>query len=250
MTKITIAEITNEEKLMDEEQIRMILNEVGLILAERKELIIHHYSMVRDEYQNEYGWLALDTIRQEICLCIIFGLPQAALTLTIHLLESLLKYALITHHALPYKENESQVRGRAITSMVDQFKEAQEKYGSAKLENNINKACSLRIITKEQKNKLRDFRKNIRDAFVHADKAKTFGDQTIPVRSMRIKDGKFEIGESGEPKISDLIIAQGIAQVELAKVHAIPCFLYIDQLVRQIRDKVFNSSSVKSNKET
>lgn len=63
---------------MDQEQFS---DEVNAIVRSRKEFIDRHYIAVRDAYQDAYNWPELDTLRHEICLCITFGMCQAAIDL-------------------------------------------------------------------------------------------------------------------------------------------------------------------------
>jgi len=52
-----------------------------------------YHTQFGEIYWNEYGWIDIDLLRGEICHCLFFGSFQAAMTLTNHFLENLLKTA-------------------------------------------------------------------------------------------------------------------------------------------------------------
>jgi len=229
---------------MDEQTANLWITEVHEILKGREQFINCEYPQVRTQYHTHYEWPELDPLRHEACLCLIFGLYQAAITVTNHLLESLMTYGLATYAVKP-ETDETKVRGRAITFLVEQYGPALKEYSSINLGDKINRACSRGLITKEQKKRLNRFREEIRNAFSHADKGKTFGDKAIPVQSFHFnEDGTVQAEEKSEPQIADFIIVQGLAQYELAKGMATPYFLYIDSIARQIYKKLFPNTEL------
>ncbi len=222
--------------------IEILTDEANKIINSRITFIKRYYPTVRDAYKNRYDWPELDPLRHEICLCIIFGFCQAAITLTNHFLESLLKNALIINDSDKEKIDQVQQEG-IITSVKKKYKPGLESYGDKNLNKTIDHACTLGLITKEQKKKLHEFREKFRNAYSHSDKKKTFGDSRIPVTGIKLENNEFKIDEIGDPKISDLIIGQGIIQVIMAANDAPEYFLYIDSLAREIRKKVFNTTT-------
>lgn len=225
---------------MDKEIIEIFNKEINEPILSRRKYIELNYPIIRVAFQRTYGWPELDPLRHEICLCLTFGCHQASITLTNHLLESLLKYALITITAAD-DENENSANGRAISYLKEKYREPQEKFGNASLHSNINSARKYGLITKDQKADLHSFREQFRNAYSHADKEKTFGDTKIPVESVHLNmdDGIFEFGEKGEPKVADFIVAHGIVQAIIAEREACSYFLYIDSLVREIYKSLF-----------
>lgn len=224
---------------MDEATKKAIIDEVNAIIRERQTTIGKNYLRVRDCYLTEYGLPELDPLRYEITLCLTFGLYQAAITLTNHLLESLLKYALIYHHALQKQQERQRIEGHAVEALIEWLSEGKNLYADKNLDDNINRACTLGLITKEQKKKLHDIQQTFRNAYGHADKGKTFGEATVPVEAVHftgervVRDGKKEV------RLADLLIFQGIFQVIYAEKDAVPYYLYIDSLARQIIAKLF-----------
>ena len=224
---------------MNDEQRKKYTDEVNEIIKSRLEFINRHYLSIRNAYQNDYDWAELDPLRHEICICITFGLCQAAITLTNHLLESLLKYALIIKCGDKVKQSKEDIKGRAITALIEKYKDCVKKYNDQSLNTTINLARKEGLISKEQKKQLHYFREIFRNAYSHADKIKTFGKSTMPVTGIRLEGNKFVTDEVNEPEIAFFLIGQGIAQFEFSQKTATPYFLYIDGLVREIRDKLF-----------
>lgn len=224
---------------MNDEQNKKLNDEVNQIIQSRFEFITRHYLSVRDAYNNHYDWPELDPLRHEICICITFGLCQAAITLTNHLLESVLKYALIIKCGDKVKQSKEDIKGRVITALIEKYRDCIEKYNDASLSNTINLARREGLISKEQKKQLHYFRQIFRNAYSHSDKIKTFGKSTMPVTGVRLEENKFVTDEVDEPEIAFLLVGQGIVQFEIAQKTAAQYFLYIDMLVRDIKDKLF-----------
>jgi len=224
---------------MNEEQSKMLTEEVNQIIRSRFEFINRFYPTIREVYKKDYGWPELDPLRYEICICIMFGLCQAAITLTNHLLESLLKYALIISHGKEKKQKEEEIKGRVVSAFKEKYEEGIKLYDNAGLEKNINCACTIGLISKEQKKQLHQFRERFRNAYSHSDKSKTFGKTTMPVTGVKLENGKIKSDEKGQPEIAKFLIGQGIVQVMMAQNDAPRYFLYIDSLVREIGNKLF-----------
>jgi len=123
---------------MNDEQRKKYTDEVNEIIKSRFEFINRHYPSIRKAYQNHYDWPELDPLRHEICICITFGLCQAAITLTNHLLESLLKLALIIKCGDKVKQSEDDIRGRVISALIEKYKDCIEKYNDKSLSTTIN----------------------------------------------------------------------------------------------------------------
>ena len=214
-------------------------DEVNEIIQLRAEYIQRHYPSIRDSYRNSYGWPQFDPLRHEICLSIMFGMCQAAITLTNHLLESLLKYALIIKKGNEFQQTEDEIKGRGIASLEEKYAEGIRLYGGVNLHDSINHAHQEHLISEEQRQQLHQFREIFRNAYGHADKKKIFGTSTMPVTAMRLEDDKLVQDESKDAEIASLLIGQGLAQAQIAQYNAPPYFLYLDSLVREINAKLF-----------
>ena len=223
---------------MDQETTQKYNLEISEIINSRKSFIHENYLLIRERYYNTYQWPEIDPVRHEICLCLFFGLPQAAITLTNHLLESTLKNSLIIYHSK--KNTEPPRKGKGLTDLINKFSEGISFYDRSELSTNINKACSAGLITKEQKKLLHIYREKYRNAYSHSEKAKIFGERKIPVQSVKLENSKFIIDEVGTPEIAKMIVGQGLVQVMIAQKEAPVYFLDIDTIVREVRDKLFN----------
>ena len=217
-----------------------LIQEVDQIIHERIKYIQKYYPRIRWIYKTEYSWPEIDPLRWEISLCIIFGFFQAAMTLTNHFLESLLKYALIANDGLKNAQSENPESKQTVS---DHFRETYgpgfAKYGDLDLGDTINRACKAGLITKEQKKQLHILREVFRNAWNHADKAKTFGATEMPVQVMHWGDDGIEVEPHQTVNVADLIVAQGFVQIEIAKREAPRYFAYVDGLARQICVKLF-----------
>jgi len=195
------------------------------------------FKLVEFEYNTPYDWPEMDTLRYEICGCISFGLNQAAITLTNHLLESLLKYSLAYHHSL--KNSEHLGSEYQLAELMNFTGEGLKKYGKENLTQNINHANKLGLINNEESKLLHSFRKKFRNPFGHSDKKDTFGDLSVPVSVSTIQDFEFMPQPEVVIKIADMPILQGIAQAQLAEIDAPVYFQKMDRLVRKIKTRVF-----------
>ena len=228
---------------MDEDLKRQMIDELNKIIESREPEVIEMYPKVRAAYLNHYDWSELDTLRHEVCLCLIFGLYQAAITLTNHMLESLLKFALSYKHAFDnFKDNPE---NRSLTTLLSSLKPGFEHYDGKDLSYTINRSCTLGLITKDQKKQLHQFRQLFRNAYSHAEKKKIHGDKDIPVQSLHMTDrGKMDVDPEEVHKILDIPFIHGEAQYYHAKANAPAYFLYVDALVREIMPKVFKGMNL------
>ena len=219
---------------MNERQSNTLLRELVTLVQSLKPVMEQNYSKIRNAYHQEYGWPEFDPLRHEISLCLLFGLSQAAITLTNHFLETLLKYVLIYHYSLLNEKKHSQVRGRAVDALEEFTAEGLRLYGTNDLGKNINAACSQGLLTKPEKEQLHEFREAFRNAYGHADKEKTFGDASVPVQAITVEDGSILGDQSKVQSVVRFPIIQGLVQAMQAERHAFPYFSYVDNLAREI----------------
>lgn len=219
------------------------IQELNEILDSREPHVIKMYPKIRDIFRNGYEWPEMDTLRYEISLCLIFGLYQAAITLTNHMLESLLKFSLSYKYVFDkYPEKESKT-DRSIASLIKELKPGFEKYDDKTLYFTIEEAFKVGIINKERKTQLHSYRQLLRNAYSHAEKKKIHRDVKIPVQSLFMdEDGRFQVDPETEHKINDLPFIHGIAQVKHAEVNAPPYFINVDSLTREINSMIFKKS--------
>ena len=216
---------------------QQMVEELNELLESRESDIGEMYPKVREAYQTSYDWPELDTLRHEVSICLIFGLHQAAITLTNHMLESLLKFA------LSYKDSsnrEGNTEDHSLAALIASIRPSFERYDGEQLNNTINMACKAELISEEQKEQLHEFRQALRNAYSHAEKRKIHQNKEIPVQSLHMTDeAKLEMDPEEVHKILDMPFLHGMAQYEHAKANALPYFLYVDKLTRDTMPKVF-----------
>lgn len=220
-----------------------IINEINEILKHKTEFLYPNFLKIREQYNNPYHYPELDTLRHEICMCILFGLNQAAITLTNHLLEAFLKFSLINFEfaeKMKGTENTEIDVETSLDSFKDDIKEINEKYNSQDLSQNINRANSIGLITKDQKKILHDFRDKFRNSFSHADRKKFYGDMKVTAQAVTIKDGKLLVGSEQDSKIFDLPFTHSIAQFQISEQIAHEYFNYLDKIIRDVIPKLID----------
>lgn len=226
---------------MDEEQFQEIKSELQEVVDSRSDEMFESYIEVRDILQTAYEWPEVDVLRHEVCLCLIFGLYQAGMTMTNHMLESFLKTS------LGYKESfdnfEPENEDKSTEALVQSLKPGFEKYDDKSLYQTIEAAYKKDLISEDQKDRLHEFRDDYRNAYSHAQKAKIHKDREIPIQSVQLDEEskEFEVEPETEQKIVDLPFIHGQAQYYHAKAHAPAYFRYVNDLVWQVKEKLFPS---------
>ena len=198
-----------------------------------------NYEIVKEIFTIEYGYPALDPIRDEICKCFICGLYQSTITLTNHFLEKSLKFCLGIKYSIENKADDMEIK--------DAFVDGINKYDNLQLEQSINAACSQGLISKEQKQELKDLKNKFRNPYSHANKA-IFSGKSVKGKQVSIKDLEnglddflklcFDNSKDEEIPIENLPFAQGIFQVEIAKDDCFPYFKSVDKIVRDMLLKI------------
>lgn len=210
-------------------------------IAELNANIRNNYNTIAEAFENEYGWPEVDSVRSEVCKCLICGLHQAAITLTNHLLESVLKKALIIEESAKNKT--------AHSDITNVFDDATEKYANKNLDFTINQACRKGLINKEEKNILHGFREQYRNAFSHADPQKTFSGVSIPATIFTTKDLDnpeefFKRAFTDKPNVilsaENNVIIQGLMQSSKAEDEAMDYFLTTDGMIRNLCSRLFD----------
>lgn len=135
-------------------------SKIGQLVKYLNICIPAYYKLVRNIFENPYDYATLDPIRNEICKCIICGLFQASITLTNFLLERSLKHCLSVGYI---KENK-----RENINLDRTWIERITTYDKLELGDTINRACTQGLITKEQKNQLKDFKIKFRNPYSQA----------------------------------------------------------------------------------
>ena len=191
--------------------------------------MVRNFNKVQPLLNTSFGQYELDSVHQEICYCLLLDLTQASITLTNHLLEKHLKLLLI------YNEKGQGRQAQNLKEMYELYGEASAKYGSQDLSNTINLCCSRALITKEDKKHLHKYRKIFRNGFSHADMEKIFGNAKIPLAMGSFTD-PTKI-ETGELRVAEIPLLQGVAQKQMADTNAFDYFLHVHQIIKSSLNK-------------
>ena len=70
-----------------------------------------NYEIIKDIFNSQYDYPALNPLRDEICKCFICGLYQSTITLTNHFLEKSLKFCLGIKYSIENKKPELKSSG-------------------------------------------------------------------------------------------------------------------------------------------
>lgn len=224
---------------MDDAEYMKMESELNELVQSQVPDMQEMYPYIREIYNNPYNWPALDPVRHEICLSLTFGLYQSSLTLTNHLLESVLKFSLSFKYV--FKNLNRNYREQDINSLIKKLKPGFDKYDNKTLSRTIEAAYSETLINDEQKVQLHKYRKTLRNPYSHANKAKIYGEQLIQIKSLFMNEkGEYQTDPTELVKIADLPFLHGMAQYEHAKGNAPKYFLEVDKLTRYLASKIFS----------
>ena len=172
-----------------------------------------------------------DTLIFEINKCLILELDRASITLTNHLLERLLKLALI--------HSESGIDAIPVEKWNASFYEPNKKYGKITLGNSIEKCKKIDLITEQEKNMLFGFvREFMRNGFSHADSSKILA--SLPDESKMFQGSLTNSKELKEVSINQKIIPtfQALQMENFAKKHSKLYFDFVFNLIFRIEKRL------------
>lgn len=199
------------------------------------------FELIKEQYNKPYEWPEMDTLRYEICGCISFGCNQAAITLTNHLLESLLKYSLSYRYSInnltpPDKEYE------VIELLMKYSEKGFKKYGKKTLNSNLIEAKKVGLINEEEYNKLQYFRSKFRNPFGHSDKEKIFDGLVQPVSGAKFEGATIIERTPVNIEVARMPVLHGLVQAQIAELQAPLYFKEMDKIVRVVKNRVFPES--------
>jgi hypothetical protein len=159
----------------------------------------------------------LETPMRESYNCLMLDCYVASITMTNHILERLLKLAIIYKLAL----------------RKDNFAEVNDKYNKEYLGNNITKCYELNLLTeKEKENIMTIVRDVFRNGFSHADFGKILKDVSPEIQVMNFKGEMSSINRSSYRFISN-IQSQAFAEKFAEKY-----YVYIYKLLHKIEERI------------
>lgn len=179
----------------------------------------------------------LNTSVFEIAKCLILDLNKAAITLTNHMLERLLKLALIY--------NEVGIQSKSVDSLNQTYQNpVVVKYGKLVLGKTIEECRIKGLITKEEHDFLYDtVREVFRNGFSHADYSKILEgvSDTLPGYSASLagEDGVIQV--SLNPKTIPFL--QSVTMERFAKQNAGDYFKTVINLLTNIEERMVRKSA-------
>ncbi|RYY51479.1 MAG: hypothetical protein EOO06_00305 [Chitinophagaceae bacterium] len=189
----------------------------------------HNYLYLKDEKPQ---WLELKFLTDEIRDCLICHYYQAAMTLTNHLLEKVLKLGLIYLEVgtSPVKE---------LVGLSDKYKPALKKYDGAVMFETITWCYEKGLISEDRKNVLMKYKDLFRNPFSHAQSKKIFKDLS----------GNFAMFSFNDPNINpiptklkyaEVPFLQGYAQLEYCKANAPYYYDVVYGTIKEIEKNVID----------
>ena len=178
-----------------------------------------------------YTYPELGTSIFEINKCLILGFYRASITLTNHVLERVLKLALIY--------NEVGLGEIPIEICSDVFSVPNEKYGDKHLGNTIELCKKENLITENEKSLLFDrIRELMRNGFSHSDPSKILKD--LPDETTIYQGSFSDPSDSKEIKLNykSIPIFQEIQMESFAKDVAFDYFKFVFGLMKRIDDRL------------
>jgi hypothetical protein len=197
-----------------------------------------HFELANKYFDFEYKvFFEFGPVVFQVTKCIILELHFATITLTNHILERLLKLALITKavgiKAIPTEQWNSV------------FLEPHTRYGSLNLGNSILQCRKEDLISETEKNILSDtIRELMRNGFSHADTSKVLANlpDEMPM---------FQGNLSGPMVLQEISMnhkiippLQAIHMETFAKVNAVNYFKYVFKLLENIENRIIKMNSV------
>jgi hypothetical protein len=176
------------------------------------------------QFQTEYSIAGLDKIREEICTCLVFGLYQAAMTLTNFLFENAFKTLLIYHHIYNKK---------ALLNNFEEIELGMIEVDGILLNQSIESAYKANLITDDEKMKLMELKNKYRNAYSHAEKRKIFGQEKAIVEEFKF-DKERTYSEKKEFFKSTLIPYHDFFLIGKSEIDSFEYFIFIDDIIRKI----------------
>lgn len=173
----------------------------------------------------------LDTIIFEINKCLILEFYRAAITLTNHLLERLLKLALIY--------NEAGIGPKPVEQWNSAFEGPHKKYSSLILGNSIEKCKEQNLISENERNYLfNTIRELMRNGFSHADSSRILAN--LSEDSIAFQGNLKNPTEIKEVSLNQKVIPflEGENMAIFARENALCYFEFVIALILQIEKRL------------
>ncbi len=205
------------------------MNNLNMLFEKVKVNAAQNYNQISFQYNNPYSVPGLNSLREEICICLTLNLFQAAITLTNHLFENGFKTLLILFEFYQNKNQGSDI--------IDEMDNLLDKSDRMKLFKTINEAYKNRIIDEVEKDRLLELKDNYRNPFSHAEKRGIYGAEKSIVEEIKFGEKGIYI-ERQENLKSNLLPFHDSFQSDKAKKESFEYFIFIDKIIRDSYIKI------------
>lgn len=136
----------------------------------KENIISNYFTLIEKNYEslkvyfedNLFHFVALKRLRNEILQCLLLELHQSSIFCTNHLLERMIKLALIEKHTINLDYSNAKLYNEKTI-------EAVELYDNKKLFDSLKSAKTENLITEEERKVLDSFRSKVRNPYSHAE---------------------------------------------------------------------------------
>ena len=188
---------------------------------------INHYLQVESVLFSE-----LNAKIFEICKCIMCNSYNASITLTNHVLERLLKLALIA--------NETGIEPVDANLWNDHFEQPHKNYTDKTLGNTIELCKKHDLISQQEKDYLFDkVREQIRNGFSHSDSDKILVENEEFTTMFKVSLTNLNDITPVKMNLKNIPILQSIQMEDFAKENAIKYFDFVFTLISNIENKLY-----------
>ena len=188
-----------------------------------------------------------ETLKNQICRCIVFGFYIAAMTLINHLLEKFVKFSLIYGDTINEKEDGEE----EIIKLVDDLAESTKKFDDKNLGQNIETLYKMSLINEGEKKALIKMKDHFRNAYSHCDRGKMYGGLKANIQeakgdaeSLKILEGKLGELPQREELLSNIPFADAIIVNEKAMRDCVPYLKELDVVIRNVEVRLFPNQEI------
>lgn len=201
-----------------------------------------YYIAIREACRNPFKSPELETIKYQICRCIVFGLYIAAMTLLNHLLEKALKILLAYNDQL----NLPRTKEHKAFEFIEEQKICWARYNSKNLWENIDTAFKKELIDDNQKKILIEMKDNFRNSYAHSDREKMYKEDSTEVEEIfgteqadKFINNQTEDLPKKNEKYVNLTIFDFLFVNNYAERDCIPYLINLDSIIRCIESKIY-----------
>ena len=199
-----------------------------------------YFYQVKSLFEINYKTPEFQTIKNQILLCITFGLYMAAMTLTNHLFEKFLKGVLSYNDTL---KNKDKIKYGKNFSLPDELEKSRRKFDSENLNKNIEIAYSENLINEKQKSILKKMKNEFRNAYSHDDRKKMYGKASTIIQESQDPES-FLRGEnqpSKEFNLYGLPLFEFLFINEFSEKNCVPYIKDLNDIILSVESRLYKN---------